>query len=94
MKKLSIAIVLVSAGFGFAKAQTTESATTKVKTEATLSNAVKADTAVMITPAESIKVEEAVKAETVPVEAVKKETPAEMKQKAKLEKKAAKNSVE
>ena len=95
MKKLSIAIVLVSASFGFAKAQTTEAATTKAQTTQTATAEMKIDTAAGNAAVENITVEP-VKAEeaAVKVEEIKKQTPAETKQKARMEKKEAKKLVE
>ncbi len=95
MKKLSIAIVLVSASFGFAKAQTTETAANKVQPAETAATAMKIDTAAGNAAVETMKAEP-VKAEEAAVKAeeIKKETPAEIKQKARMEKKEAKKLVE
>ncbi|KIA90198.1 hypothetical protein OA86_06345 [Kaistella jeonii] len=89
MKKLSIAIVLVGLSVSFAKAQTTDTKS-KVKTEAAVVAEVKADTTVVNPAAEATKVE------TMKMEEaeVKKEMPADTKQKARMEKKEAKKLVE
>ena len=90
MKKLSIAIVLVTASVTFANAQTTDE-TSKAKTEAVLENQIKVDTTVA-TPAAKEEDHSMDTMKMEPVEVKKEETAAEMKQKAREEKKAARKS--
>ncbi|WP_027375858.1 hypothetical protein [Kaistella palustris] len=85
MKKLSIALVLAAGSVTLANAQTTDSAK-KVQSESAVAE-LKADTNVVAPATEEAKME--TKADVLQAEetTAKKEAPAEMKRKAKAEKK-------